>query len=118
MTMTKEQARVKLILIYGISNPTEREIAMYALYDEKAPFIQAKERAQVATITISGGNPMKDLQTILLNLRGTQQLLSLFCSATKKIEADIDGNPQEALFKIEEMFKQSIQDLERLIYSK
>lgn len=32
---------------------------------------------------------MKDLEAILLHLRGTQQLLSLFCSATKEIKADI-----------------------------
>lgn len=116
--MTKEQARAKLILLYGMSEPTEREIALYTLYGEGAPFIQARKQTQVAFITISGGNQMKDLQTVLLHLRGTQQLLSLFCSATKEIKADVEGNPQEALFNIEEAFKESIKDLERIVYSK
>lgn len=116
--MTTEQARAKLILFYGISDPTKREIALYILYGDDAPFLQAKEQTQVANITISGGNRMKDIQTVLLNLRGTQQLLSLFCSATKHIEADVEGNPQEALFQIEEMFEKGIKDLERIIYSK
>ena len=116
--MTTEQARAKLILFYGVSDPTSRESALYVLYGENAPFLQAKEQTQVANITISGGNQMKDLQTVLLNLRGTQQLLSLFCSATKHIEADVEGNPQEALFQIEEMFDKGIKDLERVIYNK
>lgn len=72
----------------------------------------------LANITISGGNRMKDLQTVLINLRGAQQLLSLFCSSTRHIEADVNGNPQEALFQIEEMFDKSIKDLERVVYSK
>lgn len=116
--MTTEQARAKLILFYGINNPTKYEIALYALYGENAQFLQAKEQTQVAKSTISGGNQMKDLQTVLLNLRGTQQLLSLLCSSIKSIEADVEGNPQEALFQIEEMFVKSIKDLERIIYSK
>lgn len=116
--MTTEQARAKLILFYGVSDPTTREVALFVLYGENAPFLQAKEQTQVANITISGGNQMKDLQTILLNLRGTQQLLSLFCSATKHIEADVKGNPQEALFQIEEMLENGIKDLECAIYSK
>jgi len=61
---------------------------------------------------------MKDLQTVLINLRGAQQLLSLFCSSTRHIEADVKGNPPEALFQIEEMFDKSIKDLERVVYSK
>ena len=112
--MTTEQARAKLILFYGVSDPTSREIALYVLYGEDAPFLQAKEQTQVANITISGGNRMKDLQTVLINLRGAQQLLSLFCSSTRHIEADVNGNPQEALFQIEEMFDKSIKDLERV----
>lgn len=116
--MTTEQARAKLILFYGVSDPTSREIALYVLYGEDAPFLQAKEQTQVAKITISGGNRMKDLQTVLINLRGAQQLLSLFCSSTRHIEADVNGNPQEALFQIEEMFDKSIKDLERVVYSK
>lgn len=113
--MTTEQARAKLILFYGVSDPTSREIALYVLYGEDAPFLQAKEQTQVANITISGGNRMKDLQTVLINLRGAQQLLSLFCSSTRHIEADVNGNPQEALFQIEEMFDKSIKDLERVL---
>lgn len=116
--MTKEQARAKLILFYGVSNPTTQEVALYVLYGENASFLQAKEQTQVANISVSGGNQMKDLQTVLLNLRGTQQLLSLFCSATKHIEADVEGNPQEALFQIEEMFDKGIKDLEDAITSK
>lgn len=116
--MTKEQAKAKLILLYGMSDPTEQEIAMFSLYGENAPFIKAREQTQVAIITISGGKPMKDLEAILLHLRGTQQLLSLFCSATKEIKADIDGNPQEVLFNIEEALKAGIKDLERVVYSK
>lgn len=51
--MTTEQARAKLILFYGVSDPTSREIALYVLYGEDAPFLQAKEQTQVANITIS-----------------------------------------------------------------
>lgn len=45
--MTTEQARAKLILFYGVSDPTSREIALYVLYGEDAPFLQAKEQTQV-----------------------------------------------------------------------
>lgn len=116
--MTTEQARAKLILFYGIDNPTKYEIALYVLYGGNAPFLQTKEQTQVAKSTISGGNLMKNLENVLLNLRGTQQLLSLLCSSIISIEADVEGNPQEALFQIEEMYDKSIKDLELIIYSK
>ena len=45
--MTTEQARAKLILFYGVSDPTSREIALYVLYGDNAPFLQAKEQTQV-----------------------------------------------------------------------
>ena len=116
--MTHEEMYARLKYGYGIENPTGQDIAMFALYGENAPFLKDRKPAQVANKEISGGPIMKDLQEILLNLRGTHQLLTLLCNATTEIKADINGNAQEALFQIEESLGRNVRDLERIIYKK
>lgn len=60
----------------------------------------------------------KTIEDVLLGFRGTKQLLELLCNSVTMIKADIEGNPQEALFNIEEMLEKNISDFESLIYKK
>ncbi|MCM1236787.1 MAG: hypothetical protein NC489_42465 [Ruminococcus flavefaciens] len=115
MTMTKEQARASLVLFHDISDPTERQIAMFIIYGENAPFLGDKEPTRAASINISGGHQMKDLQGILIGIRGTKKLLSMLCTEATTI-TDHDGNNlQEALFSIEDMLQLDIEELEKFI---
>ncbi len=91
---------------------------MFILYSENAPFLGDKELARAATTNISGGHQMKDLQAILLGLRGAQQLLSLLCTEATEVKDNNGKNLQEALFLIEEKLVSSIGDLEAVINSK
>jgi len=112
------EARAKLVTFYGIENPTDRQTAMFALYGKSAPFLQ--ERTQTAQ-NIRGGLIMdgrKSIESILTELRGTKQLFELFCNSVIKINADIAGNPQEALFAIERLLEKNISDLETAVYKK
>lgn len=118
MTMTREQARASLVLFHDISDPTERQIAMFIIYGEDAPFLGDKEPTRAASINISGGHQMKDLQAILLGIRGTKQLLSMLCTEAVHIKDNDGNNLQEALFSIEDMLEGNIRDLETLINKK
>lgn len=118
MTMTKEQARASLVLFHGISDPTEQQIDMFIIYGENASFIGDKEPTRAASINISGGHQMKDLQAILLGIRGTKQLLSMLCTEAVHIKDHYGNNLQEALFSIEDMLESNIRDLETLIYKR
>lgn len=118
MTDFMKEARAKLSIFYGIDNPSDREVAMFALYGKSAPFL--KERTQTAT-NITGGLDMdntKSIESILTEMRGTKQLLELFCNSVTGITADIAGNPQEALFAIERSLEKNISDLETAVYKK
>lgn len=111
------EARAKLSLFYGIDNPTSKQAAMFALYGKSAPFLQ--EQTQIAQNI--GGLIMdntKSIESILTELRGTKQLLTLLCNSVTKIDADIAGNPQEALFAVERMLEKNIDDLETAVYRK
>lgn len=118
MTTERTKARATLILFHRVPEPTEEQISMFILYGENAPFLGNKELARAATINISGGHQMKDLQAILLGLRGTQQLLSLLCTEATEVKDNNGNNLQEALFLIEEKLVSSIGDLEAVINSK
>ena len=118
MTTERTKARATLILFHGVPEPTEEQISMFILYGENAPFLGDKELARAATTNISGGHQMKDLQAILLGLRGTQQLLSLLCTEATEVKDNNGNNLQEALFLIEEKLVSSIGDLESVINSK
>lgn len=110
-----EQARAKLILFYGIKEPTERQAALFALYGEDAPFL-SKGQTQIANHYYDGGICMKDLMQILINLRGAKQLLTLLCNETMEIKVPaLNGNAQESLYLIEDALEKSIRDLEALI---
>lgn len=111
------EAKAKLSILYGIDNPTDRQASMFAVYGKSAPFLQ--ERTQTAQNI--GGLAMKEsksIESILTEIRGTRQLLELFCNSVTNIRADIDGNPQEALFAIERLLKENIDELETAVYSK
>lgn len=112
------EARAKLTLFYGIGSPTDRQAAMFAIYGESAPFLQ--ERTQTAQQI--GGSHMnterKNIESILTELRGTKQLLTLLCNSVTRIDADIAGNPQEALFAIERLLEKNISDIETAVYRK
>lgn len=114
----RSRAQAQLILFHGIASPTAQEVALFILYGEDAPFLSDKKLARAATINISGGNQMKDLQAILLGLRGTKQLLSLLCTEATTVEDHDGNNLQEALFLIEEKLESSIGDLETVINHK
>lgn len=116
---TIREAKAKLQLFYNIDEPTERQAAAFVLYGDDASFLK-QERTQTAN-NISGGLVMENRKTIedvLLGFRGTKQLLELLCNSVTMIKADIEGNPQEALFNIEEMLEKNISDFESLIYKK
>ena len=112
------EARAKLTLFYGIGSPTDRQAAMFAIYGESAPFL--RERTQAAQ-QIGGSymnNDIKSIESILSELRGTKQLFTLLCNSVTRIDADIAGNPQEALFAIERLLEKNIRDIETAVYRK
>lgn len=116
--MTKEQAKAQLALFHYIEKPTKREVALYTLYGENAPFLGGKELARVASINTLGGHQMKDLDEIMIELRGAKQLFSMLCTETVQVK-DINGNNlQEALFSIEDTLENIIGDVEALINRK
>ncbi len=113
---TIEQAKAKLRLFYGVDNPTDRQAAMFVIYGESASFLQERTQAARQIGGSSMTNERKNVETILTELRGTKQLLTLLCNSVTRIEADIAGNPQEAMFAIERLLEKNISDLETAVY--
>lgn len=114
------RARAHLALFHGISHPTDQETALFALYGKEAPFLQTREQAYRMNTNESGGTfTMKktELERVLFGLKGTSELLTLLCDEPAETDRNKAELRQEALFRVEELLKKDVEELEKVIYT-
>lgn len=114
-----EKSRAQLVLLHDIKEPTEEQVAIYALYGERAPFLQKREQAYRMNMNESGGiftMQKNELEHILFEIKGTSKLLTMLCDEPAHFDKQEIEAFQEALFRIDELLKKDIAKLEGIIY--
>lgn len=115
-----ERARAHLALFYGIDSPTEQQVALFALYGKEAPFLNnGKQAYRMNTMESGGTYTMKktELEKILFELKGTHELLTMLCNEPAEVDRRRVTLRQEALFRIEELLRKDVAELEKVIYT-